>query len=203
MPRGGNGGPLSAGRPWCCVPTTPARCFRKRGGTSFAWARQSAREPAFRTRGRVGPIRPATRDDIPQIAALRSRVLSWRRKDSAEARETALQRVFFDNPFCDERLPSLVCENDGGGILGFVGVSARRLRWQGAELCAAVSHGLMVDPESRGVAGLRLFQRLLHGPQDNTVAGSPDHTARRLMGPPGGLPPPPHSPVSGRPAPPA
>src|SRR5256886_16235685 len=188
MPRGGNGGPLSAGRPWCCVPTTPARCFRKRGGTSFAWARQSAREPAFRTRGRVGPIRPATRDDIPQIAALRSRVFSWRRKDSAEARETALQRVFFDNPFCDERLPSLVCENDGGGILGFVGVSARRLRWQGAELCAAVSHGLMVDPESRGVAGPGPVQPPPPRPHGTPVARFPHPTARPPLEAPDGAP---------------
>ena len=92
-----------------------------------------------------------------------------------------MQRVFFDNPFCDERLPSLVCENDRGGILGFIGVSARRLRWQGAEVCAAVSHGLMVDPESRGVTGLRLLQRLLDGPQDITFADSPNQVARRLM----------------------
>src|SRR5439155_1660469 len=75
----------------------------------------------------------------------------------------------------------LVCENDRGGILGFIGVSARRLRWQGAEVCAAVSHGLMVDPESRGVTGLRLLQRLLDGPLDITFADSPNQVARRLM----------------------
>jgi hypothetical protein len=129
----------------------------------------------------VGPIRPATPDDIPQIAALRSRVFSWRQKDSAQARETALQRIFFDNPFCDETLPSLVCENDGGGIVGFLGVSGRSLRWEGTEVRAAVPTGFMVDPDSRGMAGLRLLQRLLHGPQDITYADSPNQMARRLM----------------------
>jgi len=45
MPRGGNSWPSSARRPLCCVPTTPARCVRKRGGTSFATSMgsQSAR----------------------------------------------------------------------------------------------------------------------------------------------------------------
>jgi hypothetical protein len=132
-------------------------------------------------RGRVGQIRPATPDDIPQVAALRSRVFSWRQKDSAAARETALQRVFFGNPFHDETLPSLVCENDRGGIVGFIGVSGRSLRWQGTEVRAAVPTGFMVDPDSRGMAGVRLLRRLLDGPQDITFADSPNQTARRLM----------------------
>ena len=129
----------------------------------------------------MGQIRPATPDDIPQIAALRSRVFSWRQKDSAEARETALQRIFFGSPFHDEALPSLVCENDRGGIVGFIGVSGRTLRWQGREVRAAVPTGFMVDPDSRGMAGLRLLQRLLSGPQDITYADSPNLGARRLM----------------------
>lgn len=129
----------------------------------------------------MGQIRPATLDDIPQIAALRSRVFSWRQKDSAAARETALRRIFFDNPFCDEALPSLVCENERGGIVGFIGVSGRRLVWQGREVRAAVPTGFMVDPDSRGMAGLRLLQRLLHGPQDITYADSPNQMARRLL----------------------
>lgn len=126
-------------------------------------------------------IRAASADDIPQIADLRSRVFSWRQQDSAEQRETAVARVFFENPLRDAELPSLVCTNERGRIIGFIGVSARTFQWQGSAVRVAVPTGFMVDPNSRGIPGVLLLRRLLGGPQGLTVADSPNPPGRKLM----------------------
>lgn len=135
---------------------------------------------SFRDRP-VARIRPLCEDDIPRIAALRATVFSWRRKDSAEARGAALRTIFFGNPFCDEALPSLVYENDAGNLVGFLGVSARPLRWRGTELRAAVCTGFMVDRDWRGMVGIQLLRKALDGPQDLTIADSPNPQSRVLV----------------------
>lgn len=129
----------------------------------------------------VGGIRGAIEDDIPQIAELRSRVFSWRRRDTPAARAAVVQRIFFRNPFCDPDLPSLVYVSDRGTVVGFLGVSGRSILFQGKELRMAVPTGFMVDPDARGVAGVVLLKRLLDGPQDLTFADSPNPPARRLI----------------------
>ncbi|HZH80174.1 MAG TPA: hypothetical protein VFD68_02650 [Gemmatimonadales bacterium] len=131
-------------------------------------------------RSRAG-IRPASPDDIPEIAELRMRVFSWRPQDSAEAREAAVSRVFFDNPLLDPALPPLVCMNERGRLVGFIGVSGRTFQWRGSTIRVAVPTGFMVDPASRGVPGVMLLRRLLSGPQAFTLADSPNLPGRRLM----------------------
>jgi hypothetical protein len=145
------------------------------------------------TERKVGGIRGAEEDDIPQIAELRRRIFSWRRGDAASEREAAIQRIFFRSPFRDPGLPSLVYVNDRGAVVGFLGVSGRTFLWQGAPLQVAVPTGFMVDPDARGVAGVMLLRRLLDGPQDLTVADSPNPSARRLMASLGGVTAPHHS----------
>lgn len=139
------------------------------------------------TERQVGGIRAATEDDIPQIAELRSRVFSWRQADPAAAREAAVQRIFFHTPFRDAALPSLVYVNDRGALAGFLAVSGRTFLWRGTALRVAVPTGFMVDPRSRGVAGVLLLRRLLDGPQDLTLADAPNPPGRRLMEKLGGV----------------
>ncbi|HEV2750281.1 MAG TPA: hypothetical protein VGV12_07145 [Gemmatimonadales bacterium] len=132
-------------------------------------------------------IRAACADDIPQIADLRSRVFSWRQKDSAEEREAAVSRVFFENPFLDPELPSLVCTNERGRIIGFLGVSARTFQWQGSPVRVAVQTGFMVEPSSRGIPGVMLLRRVMGGPQALTLADSPNPPGRKLIERLGGM----------------
>jgi hypothetical protein len=125
-------------------------------------------------------IRALTEEDIPQVAALRCRVFRWRSQDSADAREMAIRRVFWDNPFVDDATPSLVLEDAGDGIVGFMGVSARRFRLGCNEVSGAVCSSFMVEERWRGLGGAQLLKQFLAGPQDLSFVDSPNEEAWHL-----------------------
>lgn len=76
-----------------------------------------------------------------------------------------VQRVFFDSPWSDAELPSLVHEQDGA-IPGFMGVVARPWTLRGETLRGATSTQLMVEPARRGIIGIQLLQTFLRQPHD-------------------------------------
>ncbi len=125
-------------------------------------------------------VRALAEEDIPQVAALRSRLFRWRPQDSAATREAAVRRVFWDNPFVDDTTPSLVLENAGAGIVGFMGVSARRFRLGCDEIRAAACSSFMVEERCRGLAGAQLLKQFLAGPQDLSFVDSPNEEAWNL-----------------------
>lgn len=125
-------------------------------------------------------LRPFTREDVHRVAALRRRVFARSEQPSEEALAAHLARIFLDNPWRDEELPSWVWEDARKGIVGFVGVVPRRMVLRGRPLSVAVGTQLMVDPEHRGIAGVQLLSRLLHGPQDLTLSDSANDPARGI-----------------------
>jgi hypothetical protein len=128
----------------------------------------------------AGGVRPLEQADLPAVAALRLSSFRQTRRTSAAALEAYLRRIFFENPWRDDELPSLVHDDGRGGVVGFVGVIPRRMRFRGAELRAAVSTQFMVHPGARGHAGIRLVQRLFAGPQDLTLADAAPDAARKI-----------------------
>jgi hypothetical protein len=124
-------------------------------------------------------IRPLVEDDLPAIAALRLATFRFsRRRDPAEL-VRYLRSVFFENPWRDESLPSLVYES-GGRVGGFVGIIPRPMVFQGKPLRVVVSTQFMVDPSLRGAAGIELVRRLFAGPQELTLADAAPDAARRI-----------------------
>src|SRR2546425_6425945 len=104
---------------------------------------------------RTGHIRPFVAEDIPRVARLHSMVFGPRgRTDAAglDSYPAYFTRVFLDNPSRDVRLSSLVCEEGGGRIVGFLGVVPRGMSMNGQRLLAAISSQFVVDPA--GQAGL-------------------------------------------------
>lgn len=134
-------------------------------------------------------IRPATPDDLPAVARLRP--ASFRR--SLQPSEAHLVRyldeVFFGNPWVDPELPSLVYEQAGAGITGFLGVIPRPWRVGGTRLRGAAGTQLMVAPEHRGLAGIQLLQHFMKGKQDLTFSDSANDAARTLWTKLGGAAP--------------
>jgi hypothetical protein len=91
-----------------------------------------------------------------------------------------LQRIFFEPPWRDESLPSLIYEDENGRIVGCLGVMPRHMKFRGCDVRAAVSHHLMVDPSSRGtLAGVELARRFIRGPQDLALAEG-NESSRRI-----------------------
>ena len=86
-------------------------------------------------------IREFTRADIPQVADVhREAMQTGPELTPALLREYEqwLAAVFLDNPMRSEGLESLVCE-DGGEVLGFLGVVAREVSLEGRVYRASVA----------------------------------------------------------------
>lgn len=123
--------------------------------------------------GAPSGIRPFTVDDIPAVAHLFRGVFLKNAKRGAHSLEDTLKREFFEHPWRDPNLPSLVFADAKGGVTGFIGVRPLRLRFNGEPVMAAVGGSLMVDdPTHNALTGARLLRSFLNGPQDLSVSES-------------------------------
>ena len=125
-------------------------------------------------------IRPLEPDDIGQIVALRRRAFAHSTVPSDSALESYYRTLFFENPWFENRFPSLVHTEPGGPISGFVGAIPRPMLLGGERLTAVVSTELMVAPESRGLVGTTLLRRLFDGGQDLTFSDRSNSQAKAL-----------------------
>ncbi len=129
-------------------------------------------------------VREFSKSDFGRVAELHRR--TFRTGDRLnEALERKYHRyfsdVFLNHPSRKDGMRSLVYEEKGGAISGFLGVAPRRMRVQGDTAMAAISTQFMVDPESRGsLVGVHLMRTFLDGPQDISIADEANDVARRL-----------------------
>ena len=119
--------------------------------------------------------------DIPQVVALRRRAFT----QSAQASDRALclyyQMLFFENPWRDARYSSLVHEDTGGRIIGFIGLIPRPMLLGDERITAITTTELMVTPEARGFVGPKLLRRAFDGPQDLAYSDRTNSQARALF----------------------
>jgi hypothetical protein len=126
-------------------------------------------------------IRPFAEADIPQVADLHRRVFKLREEDAREPYGEYFRSVFVQNPAGPGPLPSLVCEGDGGRIVGFLGLVPRRVAAGGRRYQALVSSQFIVDPAGPvGLVALRLAKAYLEGPQDLSIADEANDVSRRI-----------------------
>ena len=125
------------------------------------------RSRAGSLRSTKGRIRPVVDSDIAQIRELLQRVGGQAVPSSA----WLLKRVFFDSPWRDNELCSLVYEDSAGRLMGCLGVAVRPMVFRERSICAAVGHHFIVHPSRGGArAGIELARRFLNGPQDLSLA---------------------------------
>lgn len=134
-------------------------------------------------------IRPLERADLPGVCRLYQAVIRSGTADPPPPLIDYFARTVLDHPWVDPALPSLVCQDPDGAIVGFLGSHARRLRVDGRPVRMAVSGQLVADPapRHRGVGGL-LLRRYLAGPQDLTITDGATDTVRRMWTGLGGQP---------------
>ena len=129
----------------------------------------------------MGMIRPFVRGDIPAAAALYERVARSGSHSPPSGLVDYFARTFFDYPWADTEIPSLVYEEDDGSIAGFLGSSVRRLVFDGRPIRLGVSGQLVTDPGVRNRAvGAFLMKAYMNGPQDLTVTDTASGTVRRI-----------------------
>ncbi len=125
-------------------------------------------------------IRPLERADLPQVASLYEHVARSGSWDAPPGLVEYFEETFFDYPWADPEIPSLVYEDDGK-ISGFLGSNVRPFVFDGAPVRLAISGQLVTDPDVRTrAAGAFLLKRFLEGPQDLTITDTASDTARRI-----------------------
>jgi len=137
----------------------------------------------------IKPIRPFTRDDIPQVADLHRRVFGVNGTPSQhpisatllKAYADYLEAIFFRNPWYDETMPSLVFQESTGRITGFLGVMPRRMSLRGQPINVAISSQFIVEPGNRkAVAAVQMMKAFLSGPQDLSLTDEANNISRKL-----------------------
>ena len=119
----------------------------------------------------MGHARPLEERDIPQIARLYNQVYGRKYASRQEELQRGLAMLLLEHPWCDERYPSLVYQDNKGEIVGCIGVLPRPMHFKGKAITAAVTHSFMVAPGSRAcMAALHLARRFFAGRQDISMA---------------------------------
>jgi hypothetical protein len=125
------------------------------------------------------PVRTMQEQDVPAIAGLYKQVYGNRRGPDREELEGRLLTLFFRNPWYDAGYPSLVHEDESGGIIGCVGVLPRPMLFGSCRVIVAVSHSFMVAPGRRGsMAALELTRQFFAGDQDLSLAEGNNHSQK-------------------------
>jgi hypothetical protein len=182
--------------PWCALALLPAM----RQVNRFALCSQ---EPSFRS----GPgatdivlhgvdsiameILPCTRGHIPAVVEL----LTERAVADDAERYAALTRyweeIYFDNPWYDPELPSLVCEGSNGQLEGFYGAMPRPMVFNERPVRAVAASNFWVRGEAGGVGNpllaMKMMKKFLAGPQDLSVANGAAWPSRKIWEACGGV----------------
>jgi len=131
----------------------------------------------------MNPIRPFTKNDVPQVVKLYQKVFfnNGSTAPSSSKLDAYFKEMFFHNPWPDEEIPSLVYEAGDGEIIGFIGIIPRRMQLHGRPIRAAISMHFMVEPGSRStLAGVQLLKTFFSGPQDLSLTDSAGVVGRKI-----------------------
>jgi Acetyltransferase (GNAT) domain len=129
----------------------------------------------------MGRIRPFTEEDIPQVSRLHRVAFQLDDSVTPESYREYFERVFVWNPAGDSPPRSLVYEEEGGRVLGFLGLVPRCVRLNGRRFQALVSSQFIVEPGgAAGLVALRLVRAYLEGPQDLSIADEANDVSRRI-----------------------
>lgn len=127
------------------------------------------------------PIRELERGDLAEAAALYELVVRSGSPKPAGAVVDYFERTLLDQPWADPEIPSLVYDQPGHGIVGFIASHPRRMVYDGKPIRLGCSGQLVAHPDfrARGVGAL-LMRRYLSGPQDITITDGATATVRQM-----------------------
>jgi hypothetical protein len=132
-------------------------------------------------------IRAFRKEDIPEVVELWLRVFHKTDQPAPESLRAYFRETFFESPWGDETLPSLVYQDEDGGIVGFLGVLPRIMTFQGQRLKVAVATQLMIDQRARALyPGVKLMKRFFAGAQSLSFSDGANETSERLWQAAGG-----------------
>jgi hypothetical protein len=124
-------------------------------------------------------LRPFAADDIPQVARLHQQVFETGNDARSTAYDSYLTGTFLPGPRRVSGIESLVSE-ENGRITGFLGIIPFKAAVNERPVWIAVCTQFCVDPESRGMTGIKLIRRALEGPQDISLTDEANERTVKL-----------------------
>lgn len=129
----------------------------------------------------MSTIRPLQQGDLTAVANLYEQVMRSGSRHAPPGLAPAFARTFIDHPWTDSDIPSLVYEDGGGSIVGFIGSNVRRLKADGRSLRMGCSGPLLSEPAVRNRAvGALLLRAYLQGPQDLSITDGATRTVQQI-----------------------
>jgi hypothetical protein len=126
----------------------------------------------------VDRIREFHSSDIEQVADLHRKLFKL------EITQPQKHHDYFAQEFLSrgsQVVPSLVCEDAGGRVIGFLGVAVRHFCFGKKRITAALSSQFIVHPEGRGrLTGVHLLREFLRGPQDLSFTDEANEISKRI-----------------------
>jgi hypothetical protein len=127
----------------------------------------------------MGKVRTIKRDDIPLVVDLNIRLFPSSTVVSRDEQIRIFDEVCFNNPWHDPEIQSLVYEDEEGFIKGFLGVTSRKMEFNGKTVRVAVGEHVMTDGITLGSA--QLFKQFLNGPQDVAMVDMATNVVRNIL----------------------
>lgn len=132
-------------------------------------------------------VRPFRREDVVEVSDLWLRVFRRRLGPAADSLRDYFRDIFFENPWSDGDLPSLVYQEQAAGIVGFLGVIPRRMTLGRRSIRVAVATQLMAaEGKYAPYAAVQLIERFFAGPQDLSLSDGANDSAAKLWQAAGG-----------------
>ncbi len=132
-------------------------------------------------------VREFRREDIPEVAKLWLKVFRSYEAAAPKALADYFEDIFFRSPWRDDKLPSLVYDDDAYGPLAFLGVMPRTMSFRGHPITVAVATQLAEDERARpAYAAVKLVKQFFAGPQDLSYSDGANESSERLWRASGG-----------------
>jgi hypothetical protein len=94
----------------------------------------------------MGQVDRCIPEDVPAVADLHTKLFFGPETASSDGLRNYYRTLFFDNPWYDDELPSLVYRTNGR-VTGFLGVVPRRMRLRQQPIRLVILHRLLVAPD--------------------------------------------------------
>lgn len=127
-------------------------------------------------------IRHLVESDLTQVVDLYWNHMRGRRGPAPQELQPCFRDLYFSNPWANRATPSFVYEDRAGRILGFLGVTGRRITVNGHPIRAAYGGNFVVHPQARsGIAAARLLQALVSSEYDLVLTDSANEKTRDIL----------------------
>ena len=127
-------------------------------------------------------VLPFAEADIPQVADLYWTYMRHLQGSAARSVWSTFRELYFTNPFVETTFPPLVYEGQSGEIVGFLGITVRKMSAGGEPIRVAYGGNFVVHPKARSsLAARRLLAALIGGTQDLTLTDSANDLSRKIV----------------------